>query len=85
MDEKSTQPADEAIGRLKTVHLFETGPMPTGVSVSARGARHGRGTGSVRASPCAGRSGWNFEREAFPAVCTIVDTARNLVPLRALS
>jgi sugar lactone lactonase YvrE len=31
------QPVDEAIGRLETVHTFNEGPMPTGVSVSAGG------------------------------------------------
>lgn len=32
-----TQPQDESIGALETVHTFDDGPMPTGVSVSARG------------------------------------------------
>jgi sugar lactone lactonase YvrE len=32
-----TQPQDETIGTLETVHTFDDGPMPTGVSVSARG------------------------------------------------
>ena len=32
-----TQPQDEVIGELETVHTFDDGPMPTGVSVSARG------------------------------------------------
>jgi len=32
-----TQPNDETIGALETVHLFDDGPMPTGVSVSATG------------------------------------------------
>jgi len=31
------QPYDEAIGDLETVHTFDDGPMPTGVSVSATG------------------------------------------------
>jgi sugar lactone lactonase YvrE len=32
-----TQPQDETIGALETVHTFDDGPMPTGVSVSATG------------------------------------------------
>ena len=32
-----TQPQDETIGTLETVHTFDDGPMPTGVSVSASG------------------------------------------------
>jgi sugar lactone lactonase YvrE len=32
-----TQPRDETIGELETVHTFDDGPMPTGVSVSATG------------------------------------------------
>jgi sugar lactone lactonase YvrE len=32
-----TQPSDETIGELETVHTFTDGPMPTGVSVSAAG------------------------------------------------
>jgi sugar lactone lactonase YvrE len=32
-----TQPQDEPIGVLETVHTFDDGPMPTGVSVSAGG------------------------------------------------
>src|SRR3982751_272746 len=32
-----TQPQDESIGTLETVHTFDDGPMPTGVSVSASG------------------------------------------------
>src|SRR3954466_5204325 len=32
-----TQPQDETIGTLETVHIFDGGPMPTGVSVSAAG------------------------------------------------
>ena len=32
-----TPPQDETIGVLETVHTFEDGPMPTGVSVSATG------------------------------------------------
>jgi sugar lactone lactonase YvrE len=32
-----TQPQDETIGTLETVHTFDDGPMPTGVSVSATG------------------------------------------------
>jgi sugar lactone lactonase YvrE len=32
-----TQPKDESIGTLETVHTFADGPMPTGVSVSAGG------------------------------------------------
>jgi sugar lactone lactonase YvrE len=31
------QPQDEVIGALETVHTFDDGPMPTGVSVSAGG------------------------------------------------
>ena len=31
------QPQDETIGTLETVHTFNDGPMPTGVSVSATG------------------------------------------------
>jgi sugar lactone lactonase YvrE len=31
------QPTDETIGTLETVHTFDDGPMPTGVSVSASG------------------------------------------------
>jgi sugar lactone lactonase YvrE len=31
------QPQDETIGTLETVHTFDDGPMPTGVSVSASG------------------------------------------------
>ena len=31
------QPVDEPVGALETVHLFEEGPMPTGVSVSQSG------------------------------------------------
>jgi sugar lactone lactonase YvrE len=31
------QPVDEPVGPLETVHLFEDGPMPTGVSVSHSG------------------------------------------------
>jgi sugar lactone lactonase YvrE len=31
------QPRDEVIGALETVHTFDSGPMPTGVSVSATG------------------------------------------------
>jgi hypothetical protein len=31
------QPQDEIIGTLETVHTFDGGPMPTGVSVSAGG------------------------------------------------
>jgi sugar lactone lactonase YvrE len=31
------QPRDEAIGSLETVHTFDEGPMPTGVSVSRTG------------------------------------------------
>lgn len=34
--ELAVQPADEPVGQLETVHAF-TGPMPTGVSVSATG------------------------------------------------
>ncbi|BCJ52583.1 hypothetical protein Asp14428_40580 [Actinoplanes sp. NBRC 14428] len=30
-------PVDQPIGELETVHTFDSGPMPTGVSVSARG------------------------------------------------
>jgi hypothetical protein len=30
-----TQPQDEPKGVLETMHTFEDGPMPTGVSVSA--------------------------------------------------
>ncbi|WP_199515079.1 L-dopachrome tautomerase-related protein [Nucisporomicrobium flavum] len=33
----SDQPVDEPIGALETVHTFDSGPMPTGVSVSAQG------------------------------------------------
>jgi sugar lactone lactonase YvrE len=33
----SEQPKDETIGVLETVHTFDEGPMPTGVSVSAQG------------------------------------------------
>ena len=33
----SEQPTDETIGVLETVHTFDDGPMPTGVSVSAQG------------------------------------------------
>lgn len=33
----SDQPADEPIGSLETVHTFDCGPMPTGVTVSAGG------------------------------------------------
>ena len=32
-----THPQDEPIGTLETVHSFDDGPMPTGVSVSATG------------------------------------------------
>ena len=32
----SELPTDETIGVLETVHTFADGPMPTGVSVSAR-------------------------------------------------
>jgi sugar lactone lactonase YvrE len=32
-----TQPQDETVGALETVHSFDDGPMPTGVSVSAAG------------------------------------------------
>jgi sugar lactone lactonase YvrE len=31
------QPVDQTIGELETVHTFDEGPMPTGVSVSAAG------------------------------------------------
>ncbi|NMH98366.1 L-dopachrome tautomerase-related protein [Pseudonocardia acidicola] len=31
------QPTDEPVGELETVHTFDDGPMPTGVSVSATG------------------------------------------------
>ncbi|OZM77176.1 L-dopachrome tautomerase-related protein [Pseudonocardia sp. MH-G8] len=31
------QPTDEAVGELETVHTFDEGPMPTGVSVSRSG------------------------------------------------
>jgi sugar lactone lactonase YvrE len=31
------QPSDQPIGDLETVHTFDSGPMPTGVSVSATG------------------------------------------------
>lgn len=34
---ESAQPFDESVGTLETVHLFESGPMPTGVSVSRTG------------------------------------------------
>jgi sugar lactone lactonase YvrE len=34
---RSDQPGDETIGELETVHTFDDGPMPTGVSVSATG------------------------------------------------
>jgi sugar lactone lactonase YvrE len=34
---EAQQPVDEPVGTLETVHLFEDGPMPTGVSVSQRG------------------------------------------------
>jgi sugar lactone lactonase YvrE len=33
----SEQPGDERFGTLETVHTFDSGPMPTGVSVSAGG------------------------------------------------
>jgi sugar lactone lactonase YvrE len=37
MEENVNQPQDEPIGALETVHTFDDGPMPTGVSVSASG------------------------------------------------
>jgi hypothetical protein len=33
----ANQPSDQTIGDLETVHTFDDGPMPTGVSVSAGG------------------------------------------------
>jgi sugar lactone lactonase YvrE len=35
--QRSVQPVDEVVGRLETVHTFEDGPMPTGVTVSQSG------------------------------------------------
>ena len=37
MTDPAQQPANEPVGRLETVHLFQDGPMPTGVSVSRTG------------------------------------------------
>jgi sugar lactone lactonase YvrE len=34
---EATQPSDRVIGHLETVHTFDSGPMPTGVSVSHTG------------------------------------------------
>lgn len=34
---ESQQPTDQPVGTLETVHMFDDGPMPTGVSVSATG------------------------------------------------
>ncbi len=37
MNAAATQPVDQAVGHLETVHAFDDGPMPTGVSVSRSG------------------------------------------------